>query len=574
MPHLLVLKGPYQGDRIQLNKERIVFGRNADCDVVLNIPAVSREHACVVRVPDGKQFKYYVEDLHSRNFTFLNNQKIPEENPRVLLQNNDRIRVCDFLCSYHDAAPVKPLPAELRPEEPEEEIEQDTSTIEASFSQPNNLLLETQSTEKLKALIDISNNLSMTLELDELLPKIVDRLFELFKQADRGFIILREEPSGRLNPKVIRTRRVQDEANARFSRSIVKQCMESVKAMLIDDATSDSRFALSQSIADFRIRSVMCAPLASQDGQAVGVIQLDTQDRGKKFTEEDLKLLFSVGRQAYISLENARLHADLMARERLKQELALAHQVQLSILPARLPEIPDYQFFAHYEAAQAVGGDYYGFIPLPQRQRLAMMLGDVAGKGVAAALLMAKISADARFCMLTEADPAVAITKLNDLLHEAGQTDRFVTLVAALLDPHEHTVTLVNAGHLSPLIYRHATGEVEEAMDNEIVGLPLGVLEGYTYQACQIALQPGDCLLAFTDGVTEAMDTQNRQIGMEGIHKALQGGPMPPRDLGERIVKLVKQHAAGRSQHDDITLVCLGRTCEASAKGSQSPLSS
>src|SRR5262249_24848706 len=162
-----------------------------------------------------------------------------------------------------------------------------------------------------------------------------------FKQADRGFIILREETSGRLYAKVIRTRRPQDEANARFSRSIVKQCMDNVKALLVDDATSDSRFALIQSIADFRIRSVMCAALASPEGHAVGVIQLDTQDRSKKFTEEDLKLLFSVARQAYIALAYARLHADLMAQERLERDLQLAHQVQLSFLPARLPEVPE-----------------------------------------------------------------------------------------------------------------------------------------------------------------------------------------------------------------------------------------
>jgi serine phosphatase RsbU (regulator of sigma subunit) len=300
--------------------------------------------------------------------------------------------------------------------------------------------------------------------------------------------------------------------------------------------------------------------LASEDGRALGVIQLDTQDRGKKFTEEDLKLLFSVARQAFIALENARLHEDLLARDRMRRELQLAHQVQLSFLPAKLPEVPGYQFFAHYEAAEAIGGDYYGFIPLPSRQSLALMMGDVAGKGVAAALLMAKISADARFCMLSEAGPAQAVTKLNQLLHEAGQTDRFVTLIAAVLDPREHGVTLVNAGHLTPLVYRKATGKIEEAMDREGVGLPLGVLEEQVYTACRVPLHPGDCVLAFTDGFTEAMDTQNNQIGLKGIHTALQGGPLPPQALGERIVKLVKQHAAGRSQHDDMTLVCLGRT--------------
>src|SRR5438034_5215574 len=144
MPHLMVLKGANQGDRIQLNKDRLVIGRNADCDVVLNIPAVSREHACILRIHEGRQVKYYIEDLGSRNYTYVNNQQIKKETPRVQLQDNDRIRVCDFLCSFHDAPPPKPLPPELRPEEPEEE-EHDTSTVEASISHTNDLIHETQS---------------------------------------------------------------------------------------------------------------------------------------------------------------------------------------------------------------------------------------------------------------------------------------------------------------------------------------------------------------------------------------------------------------------------------------------
>jgi serine phosphatase RsbU (regulator of sigma subunit) len=312
----------------------------------------------------------------------------------------------------------------------------------------------------------------------------------------------------------------------------------------------------------------MCVPLWSQDGKAFGVIQLDTQDRSKKFTQDDLKFLMGVASQASIALENAKFHKDQIARERLQRDLELAREVQRGFLPLKPPTIPGYEFFAHYDAAQAIGGDYYDFIPLAQ-DRLAIMLGDVAGKGVPAALLMAKISSDARFCMLTESRPAPAITKLNMLFHQAGLTDRFVTLVAALLDPAEHTVTLVNAGHPSPLVYYRATGLMQEVVPNEIAGFPIAVQDGHEYASCEIQLKPGDCLIMFSDGVPDAMDVQNRQLQVKGLSRAIQGGKYSPLTMGRRIVQIVEQHAAGRAQqHDDITLVCFGRTEEATGVAS------
>jgi sigma-B regulation protein RsbU (phosphoserine phosphatase) len=172
---------------------------------------------------------------------------------------------------------------------------------------------------------------------------------------------------------------------------------------------------------------------------------------------------------------------------------------------------------------------------------------------------MAKLSADARFCMLTEPDPAVAITKLNALMNESGIADRFVTLVAAILDPENHTVTLVNAGHPSPLIYHRAARTLEAAISNERTGFPIGVLNGFEYAPCQISLGPGDCFLAFTDGVTEAMDVNNAQLQTKGLYAAVQGEAYSPRALGERVVQAVKQFSAGCSQHDDIALVGFGR---------------
>jgi serine phosphatase RsbU (regulator of sigma subunit) len=262
-------------------------------------------------------------------------------------------------------------------------------------------------------------------------------------------------------------------------------------------------------------------------------------------------------RRLQIELEEYSRHLEL-ARERLKLDLELAREVQRGFLPQHMPEVLGYEFYAYYESAYEIGGDYYDFIPLP-RQRVAILLGDVAGKGVVAALLMAKLSADARFCMLTEPDLGAAVTKLNSLMNQSGIADRFVTLVAAILDPKSHTVTLANAGHPTPLIYHRATRTVEEAISAEVAGLPLGVLDGFEYASCQVSLEPNDSILVFTDGVTEAMDAQGLLLETKGVYAAVRGEDYSTRALGEQVVEVVKQFATGRSHHDDIALVSFGR---------------
>jgi serine phosphatase RsbU (regulator of sigma subunit)/pSer/pThr/pTyr-binding forkhead associated (FHA) protein len=556
MACLHVLKGGNPGTVVALeNGDHWVMGRNADCQVVINLPAVSREHA-VIRLVQGK---YYIEDLKSRNGTAVNNQEI---RGRTELNHNDRIKICDSVFAFVGQAPKPPLPAELRPlVASEDEGEESSSTVEATISSSNKQqLLETQPSEKLAFLVEMTADLTQTFNTDELLPKIGDSLFQVFRQADRAFIILADaENESKLLPKVIKTRRAQDESTARFSRRIVNRCLETAQALLSEDASADKRFDLSQSIADCRIRSVMCAPLTVRStGKAFGVIQLDSQDRHKKFTQDDLKLLMAVAGQAAIGLDNATLHDQMVARAGLERDLRLAHQVQMSFLPKKLPVLAGYEFFSHYESAQEVGGDYYDFVPLPG-PRLGIALGDVAGKGVPAALLMAKVSSDARFCMLTENAPADVVFRLNQLMQEAGMIDRFVTLALGLLDPARHQVDFVNAGHFPPLIFRKSTGKIEEATDRAAAGFPLGVADGVPYNAMAVDLQPGDCVAMFTDGVTEAKNRAEAEFRLDGAKAALAGGPMTASAIGNRLIAAVKQHAVGCKQHDDITVVCFGR---------------
>jgi serine phosphatase RsbU (regulator of sigma subunit) len=374
---------------------------------------------------------------------------------------------------------------------------------------------------------------------------------------------------------------------------IVRKCLETGQAFLSDDASRDDRIQLSRSVVDFRIRSVMCVPLCTAEGQAFGVIQLDTQDRGKKFTQEDLKLLWGVANQAALAMENARLHEEAVARARFKRDLELAKRVQHSFLPSMLPQVAGYEFFAHYQPAQEVGGDSYSFISLPEGQ-LAVILGDAAGTGVDSALLMARFLAAAQFCFPAEKAPAKAIGKLNDWLYEfACKMDRFVTLAAAVLDPVNHTVTLVSAGHPAPLL-RRSDGILEDPMPNEMVGLPLGISEGCAYESCQISLRSGDTLLLFSRGIPATLNIHNNALGMMGVRHAFQdsgvvppsvlgqrflqtvlnnalgmmgvrhafqdGGVASPSALGERFLRSVLEHAGGHDLYTDLVCVCFGRT--------------
>ena len=544
MAWLQVSKGRLRGKIIQLHVDELILGREKDWvdEVISTKDIVSRKHAKIVRVNDA----YCIEDLGSRNKTFVNDQAIAPKTP-VPLKREDRITICEeeFEATFFD-------------DTDEVSAGSGSSTVEAIVSSGSDHSLEAQPAAKLAALLAITAKLSKTLQLDTQLPLVADELLHLFAQADRCFLILAERETGSLIPKVIRTRSKIDDSAARFSHTIVRQCLKTADSILLSEG--DPLPNLTDSVISSNIRSVMCVPLTSAEGKPFGVIQLDTQSVGKKFTKEDLSLLWGVAQQAAIAMENARFYELRLGQERVKNELDLARQVQRNFLPKHLPELAGYEFHAYYEAAREVGGDYYDFIPLSDPGR-AITLGDVAGKGMPAALLMAKLSSEARSCLLTERQATAAIARLNDQLYPStSPMDRFVTLVAAVLDPVAHTVTLVNAGHPAPLLYRRAERKFTKAVPVDDDGQSLGIGLGNKYQHLKITLEPGDSLLLFSDGVTDAQSVANTPFRMKGNYQILEkDAPDRPQALGQRLVDAVQRHARGGPQYDDITLICFGR---------------
>jgi serine phosphatase RsbU (regulator of sigma subunit) len=345
----------------------------------------------------------------------------------------------------------------------------------------------------------------------------------------------------RVSAEVTENRLVYELGNGQWNIRDLRTRLEDVvhKDFAFEDFELDHTFpVIGHRVMQLNARKVQ----AGQHGELLALAMEDVTER----------------RRAQIAVKEYTQYLE-RARERIRLDLDWAQVVQRGFLPLTVPDIPGYEFFSRYEPAFEVGGDYYDFIPLPGK-RIAVLLGDVAGKGVMAALLMAKLSADARFAILTEPDLPTAIFKLNSLTIRSGFTGRFVTLLAAILDPTVHTLTMVNAGHLPPLLYHRATCTVKHAVSSELSGLPLGVEEGSKYASTQIYLESGDSILAFTDGVTEATDVQNVQLQTQGVYAAVQGKDFSALELGEHVVKVVKQFSAGRNQHDDIALLSFGRT--------------
>jgi serine phosphatase RsbU (regulator of sigma subunit) len=355
-------------------------------------------------------------------------------------------------------------------------------------------------------------------------------------------------------------RRESDDATVTLSRTIVNKVIQDKAGLLSADASSDSQFSASESISNLSIRSMMCVPMLGVDGEVAGVINLDTQNPLNQFNSDDLELLQAVAGQAALSYESARLMSSFMEKQKQDGELDIARGVQRALLPQELPEVEGYSFFASYDAAQAVGGDYYDALQL-EDGRICLAFGDVAGKGVPGALIMSRISSCVQNTMSFATSIEEAVAAINNHMCANAVEGRFVTFVLAIIDPVAHHLTLVNGGHMSPMILTPA-GSIEE-FDSETVGLPIGVMEDYPFEVVERPIAEGEMIVIFTDGVDEAMNPAGELYTLERMRKFLLAGPRQADELGRALLGDVREWADGRDQNDDITIMTFGRDASA-----------
>ncbi len=582
MPFLKVIKGTSAGQLLELSGERTILGRHPSCQIVLDNGSVSRQHAQVLDY-DGR---YFVEDLHSRNGTQVNGASI---RGRTELHEGDEVQVCDYAFQFtRQATQPAPAPAPARSSgrkssvplvaglrETVDENDSDSSSVVGpksnaplmsdgssviaaleAGSSARGLRLNVRPEVKLRAVLEISAALGRLLKLDDVLPVILKSLFKIFPQADWGFVLLQEGDSDKLRIGAQWSRRPDSDVEVPISMTVVRQAMSEAQAILSADVMGDRRFRTSESLADLQLRSLMCVPLTDTAGTVLGVIQLSTLDVSQPFNADDLDLLVSVTAQASLAVENATLHDTVLRQRDYERDMEFAAQVQHGFLPDQPPKLAGYEFADYYEAAFSVGGDYFDYVWLPDG-RVALAIADVAGKGVSAALLMARLHASARYHLLSACSPSKAMNSLNVEVANSGVGFRFITLAFAVVDPKTNEVCIANAGHLPPVL-RTADGRAELLGMNES-GMPLGIAPDQQFEELSVKMQPGDSLLFYTDGITEAMNSKSELFGKHRLIQAVASCGAPARDLVKSLVTSVERFCDSSPQRDDICITAVRR---------------
>ena len=579
---LKVIKGTSAGQLLALSGERTILGRHPSCQIVLDNGSVSRQHAQII----GSSGTYFIEDLHSRNGTQVNGTSI---RGRTELHDGDEVHVCDYAFQFTKQAErtavasdpgrasgrksVVPLVTGLRETIDENDDDEpsptgaqsvmksgsDSSSVIAALeagSSARGLRLNVRPETKLRAVLEISAALGRLLKLEDVLPVILKSLFKIFPQADWGFVLLKDGDSDNLRVRAQWSRRPDDHEDVPISMTVVRQAMQDAQAILSADVLGDRRFRASESLTELQLRSLMCVPLVDSTGTALGVIQLSTLDVSQPFNTDDLDLLVSVTAQASLAVENATLHDTVLRQRDYERDMQFAAQVQHGFLPDHPPSLEGYEFADYYEAAFSVGGDYFDYVLLPDG-RVAMAVGDVAGKGVSAALLMARLHASARYHLLSACSPSKAMNSLNVEVAHSGLGFRFITLAFAVVDPKSHEVCIANAGHLPP-VRRTADGRAELLGMHES-GMPLGIAPDQQFEELVVPLQPGESLLFYTDGITEAMNSKNELYGKHRLIQSVASCAAPARDLVKSLVTSVEQFCDSSPQRDDICITAVRR---------------
>jgi len=409
--------------------------------------------------------------------------------------------------------------------------------------------------ERMRRLVEASYALHTTLDLDELLATILEVASEGVG-ADRGTVFLLDDDGQALWSRVLSG----DEAleiRLPLGQGIAGAVAATGKAVRIDDAYADPRFDRSwDEKSGYRTRGILCAPIKNREGATVGVFQL-LNKRGGSFDGEDERFLDAISVHAALAVENARLHASALEKERYDREVRLAQGVQRQLQPERLLREEGVVSVAGLnELCEDATGDYYDFLfPLPGG-RVGVAIGDVSGHGLQAALVMAEARAYLRAFVRTAGGLAKAVDLLNDHLVPDMMAGKFISLFAAVLDTRTGDVEWCNAGHNPPLLL--TDGSIRRL---EGTGRVLGILPGAGIRAGEpFRLSEGDVLLLYTDGATEARSPEGELFGEERLAALLAGAASetPERILG-RVRAVLRDWTGPAGNDDDLTLVAVRR---------------
>jgi serine phosphatase RsbU (regulator of sigma subunit)/pSer/pThr/pTyr-binding forkhead associated (FHA) protein len=523
--------------RHQLQGGSVSIGRASDCSIPIKDRYLSRKHAEIVQA----QGKWVLKDCGSANGTYLNGVRVERDHP---LRGGDRIRLGDtelvFETSEHNTdrfLAVAETPA--------------NTTIAIPIHDIDTLRTDTGDLTKLATLNALARELLEDRPMNELFGFIVDRVLE-HTQASRVAIGLLG-PDGKSFTQVEVSRQDKtDDSELRISRTVLQEVVEEKKALAFMDVSVDEKLSRAQSIIMQGIRSILCAPVTIGDA-VVGVLYVDYLIN-RQISEDDVRLVAQIARYAAIKLETTRLREEAIQKRIMDEELKTASTIQRGLLPAAPKSIPGYTFAGANRPCRSISGDYYDFVIRPDG-KIYFVIGDVSGKGITAGLMMAGLQASFRIFCKNDPPPAILVAELNTALKENLPQSKFVTLFLGRLDTNTGAIEYANAGHAPPLWIRKSG--VEELAETDLV---LGVVTRADFFNRKLRLEPGDSLVLFTDGVSEAENGEGQELSpmqfadhLSKLHGAR------AEEVTHALEDAVLRHVGDAPLADDVTLVVVSR---------------
>ncbi len=550
MAWLVALDGGLAGKKFPLDATFLV-GRGPFNHVVLDDVRISRQHAKVSPEAGG----HVVYDLNSANGTFVNDEPVT----RHRLAPGDLVRFGPFRFRFEADPDTDMRPRMMRRRTSEEltrpGFDPPTKIVGETDAQVPRTLIMTggladleQADRRLRTLFAFVQSIATTLDSAELLDRISEGLLDAFPSGMLAVVYLLDAQTDTMDPQRVKARDKRVIPHPPLPAELYMDLVQRGKAVLsapMSLAFEDEEGASSG--------LAMHAPMVYR-GRVVGILNVRC-DPGSGFSQGDLDLLTAIASHAALAQESSKLHQASLAQQRMQRDLNLAQEIQKSFLPSTLPTPTELSFVAEYRPAYSVGGDFYDVF-WQSKDRIGCVIGDVSGKGVAAALLMARVSSDLRTALITERGPAAALSRVNREVVARGQHDIFVTAVALSIHVPTRTVTLANAGHLPPYVRRADEGELIRFDD--ATSCPLGLFDVIGYEQADLRLFPGDTLVLTTDGIQEATSERGEQFGFGRLETALAHGPPGPEEIAARLLGALRTHVGAAPQYDDLTLLLCG----------------
>jgi len=520
------------------------------CDVSVADRFLSRNHARLFRA----EGQWKIEDLGSRNGTFVNGVQVEGQ---AVVKAGDVIAISASVIRVSEKGATPPTADHRQVIDegsifrPATELIQASTILPAPAHDPADNSIRRHA-ERLSILNEVHQTLATSISLEELLDLILDRTFDHLR-PQQGAVFLTNQ-DGELFPAASRPHSdTEDQIVA--SRNLSREVVEKGMAALVHDVRIDDRFAKAESLVDAGIRSIVAAPLSDPKG-TLGMIVLSSSASIRVFSEDDMQLLSSLASVAALRIRNLSLAEEAAERRRLQEEVAFARQIQVALIPDVLPDVPGYEIFGGNTPSQGVSGDYYEVTERLDGSECVLFIADVSGKGIAASLLTAYIEALSSAPIEDGLAPDEVFSRVSRRLYRRTPHERFATAFLAILDPPSGLLRYANAGHNPPLVLR-SDRSVEQLGPT---GLPLGLLPIGEYSCGDIVLTPGDTLVTYTDGITEAINPDNEEYGAERLKtltcKHLE---LTLETLAQTLEEDLERFAEGVPFADDRTLVMLRR---------------